>query len=113
MGDAGREPMSEPQEKYLRHLCEQNGKDFDPTLSKEDARWAIREMTEGKHLHRGQVREVACPKCGVGAGSYCRKDGGGTRMANHAERVLEARKNPLRGSSTNSPAANNLEGEHG
>jgi hypothetical protein len=102
--DWHREPMSDKQEKFLRSLCDRAGRSFDPTLSKQEARWVIRELAEFRYPHRGEVRKVACPKCGARPDRYCVSAGGGKRASNHLERVVAARKEPVRGGSTEPPS---------
>jgi hypothetical protein len=85
-------PMTAKQASWLRELCEQAGREFDPSLSKREASEAIKQLRPG-HLTAARVREVAsCPWCGVEAGAYCRRKNGSTRRSNHERRVRLARR---------------------
>jgi hypothetical protein len=85
-------PMSEKQETYLRHLCEQHDEEFDPDLSMTEAWARIQELIRKSQPRAAEVRQFGpCPQCNAPAGRSCVRASGMPRKANHKARVDAAR----------------------
>lgn len=80
------EPMSARMTNYVRKVCASRGIPFDPDMTRGKARALLAEKKR-TWMNRGEVREVACPRCGASAGEPCTLGCGKVRNQNHVERV--------------------------